>query len=163
MFDQALTFLITQLNQFLTQRFSTSEPMAVLSNLAHPDGSVPAGIENRLVMALLSVERGDNGAMPSPVRGAASTGAAKPTLKLKFIVAASFDAKYGEGLRALSAAFEFFESHPVFSPQDTSGALPTVNQLVVDMVSADLETLNIVWTSIGAHALPSLIYQAVLR
>jgi len=162
-FDQALTFLITQLNQFLTQRFSTSEPVAVLSNLANSDGSVPAGIENRLVMALLNVERVDNGVMPAPVRGGAPMGPTTPALKLRFIVAASFDAKYGDGLRALNAALEFFESHPVFSLPDASGASPAANQLVVDMVSADLETLNTVWTTIGARALPSLIYQAALR
>lgn len=172
MIDKALTFLLDELNRFLASRGPGGEPLAVLSSLSSPDGATPSGIDNKLVMTLLGIEKEGAAATASlPVRertAAAGAGSAPPgfarlaaplPLNLNVIVAASFGSQYREALKVLSAAIGFFQARPLYSPQN-SPALPAgIDRLSVELVSCDMAMLGNVWTILGANALPSAMYK----
>lgn len=172
MIDKALVFLLDELNRFLVPRGPGGEPAAVLSSLAAPDGALPAGIDNKLVVTLLSIEKeGAAAAASMPVRerpgtsaaGAAPGGfarmAAPLPLNLNVIVAASFGAQYREALKMLSVAIGFFQARPLFSPQNAPALPAGIDRLSIELVSCDLAMLGNVWTILGADALPSALYK----
>lgn len=173
MIDKTLAFLLDELNRFLAPRGPGGEPPAVLSSLTSGDGAMPAGIDNKLVLTLLSIEKegaaanaalavrdrsaSDAGAAGSPA-GFSRVAAALP-LNLNIVVSASFGSQYREALKMLSAAIAFFQARPLFSPQNAPGLPAGIDRLSIELVSCDLAMLGNVWTILGANALPCAMYK----
>ena len=174
MIDKALGFLMDELNRFLEPRSPGGEPLAVLANLGSLDKGNTAGIENKLVMSLLSIEKeGAASSLPLPVRHTSAAGAragsgaapgftrmaAPLPLNLNVMLAASFDSNYREALKTLSAGIGFFQGRPTFTPQ-SAAALPVgIERLSIEMVSCDLAMLSNVWSVFGTNYLPSALYK----
>ena len=135
MIDKVLTLILNELNFFLSSRFESSGPHAVLSSLANPD-------ENKLVLSLVNIER--DAAAVSPNRAL--------HLNLYLQVSANFGANYLESLQFLSAALEFFLERPVF-------VAPGIESLSVEMINLTMQDLNNLWSISGSKYLPSASYK----
>jgi hypothetical protein len=135
MIDKALSLILDELNAFLSARFANGGPYAVLSGLANQDGSVPLGIENKLVLSLVNIER-----------------EAALNLNMYLRVAANFGANYIESLQFLSAALEFFQERPVFTA-------PGMERLNVQMLNLTIQDLHSLWSISGSKYLPSAFYK----
>ena len=146
MIDKVLSLVLNELNVFLSARFASSGPHAVLSSLANPDGSTPPAIENKLVLSLVNIER--EVAAVSPNRAL--------RLNLYLQVSANFGVNYLESLQFLSAALEFFLERPVFvAPAVPSG----IERLNVEMINLTMQDLNNLWSISGSKYLPSASYK----
>jgi hypothetical protein len=170
MIDKALAFLADELNAFLEPRGPGGEPGVVLSSLASPEGGAQQGIENKLVMTLLSIEKEAAAAVSLPVRERSAPSAAGGpegflrvatplALNLNVMIAGCYGSQYREALKVLSAAIGFFQARPVFTPQSAPAIPAGIDRLTIEMVSCDIATLSNVWSVLGANYLPSAIYK----
>jgi hypothetical protein len=166
MIDRTLNFLLGELNAFLGTAFPASEAHAVLSSLALPDGSTPQGIDNKLVLSMMNLER-DTIAHTPGAASRAEPGEAfrmNPSLHLNvfLLLAASFPGNYAESLRFLSSSLGFLQSKPVFTPQNSSSFPRGLERLTLELVNMNMQDLQNLWACVGAKYLPSALYKARL-
>ena len=163
MIDKALGFILGEMNGFLGTMFQASEPHAVLSGLANPDGSVPMGTENKIVLSLTNIVR-ETAAVSTPAQTRSSTGsvlsAGTPlNLNIYVLVSASFAGNYAEALRFLSESIRFFQAKPLFSRQNSAGFPRELERLTIEMVNLNTQDLQNLWSGMGGRYLPSALYK----
>jgi hypothetical protein len=163
MIDKALKFILAELNNYLDASFPGNEKTAVLASLSNPDDSVPLGIDNKLVLTLVNIERetavGSTGFVS---RQGAAYGKTNPTLFLNLYVllSASYANNYADGaLRMLSHAMAFFQAKWGFDPQNSADFPPGMSQLSMEVVSLSMSELSTLWAVLGANYLPSVVYK----
>jgi len=163
MIDKAMTFIVGELNNLLSARFQSNENMAVLSSLSNPDGTVPSGIENKVVISLINVERESTtsgGNWPART-GAGSHDRVSPPLglNLMLLVTASFGTKYGEALKFLSSVLGVFQARPSFNAQNSATFPRELEKLSMELVNLSTHEVNNVWAILGAKYMPSVVYK----
>jgi hypothetical protein len=151
MIDTAMNFIVGEINGMLSSRFQSNENLAVLSSLANPDGTLPPGIENKIVLTLINVEReaSANGSSWPMRQLQEGFGRVSPPLGLNLLVlvTASFSSNYGEGLKVLSNVAGFFQSKPSFNAQSSATFPHSIHEV------------NNVWSILGAKYMPSIAYK----
>ena len=168
---EALDFTQKILNAFLKKTKSGDEK-AVLSSLVDPNGAVPPGAFNKVVITLLNVER--EGAA-SPANFITSTGNGQTTQKTfpqlslnLYVLIAGNHNDYKEALRMLSKAVGFFQAYPVFTPESvpsfTTATTPTpfptgLQRLAFEVYNMRLQEMSHLWGALGAKYQPSIIYK----
>jgi hypothetical protein len=164
MLERTLSFLADQLNAHLGARYPSSEPHAVLSSLIGGDGTVPSGIENKVVLSLVNIEREVSAAGSGTQLRAEGEGFIRTNaplnLNLYILAAASFAGNYDEALKLLSAVLGFFQGRQVFTVQNVAGFPRGLEKLTLEIVNLDLQGLNNLWGNIGGKYLPSVLYKA---
>lgn len=87
----------------------------------------------------------------------------EPPLYLNVFLAVAFDfGNYQTDLIRLSETLELFQATRFFDQHSARAANPfpsTLQRLILDLYSADLEQLNQLWGIMGGSYFPSLIYQ----
>ena len=164
MLDRTMSFLLDQVNGYLGARYHSSEPHAVLSSLCNLDGTAPTGIENKVVLSVVNIEReaaaGASRAMLRQEGDAFVRTSAALNLNLYVLVSASFGANYLQSLVLLSAVLGFFQGKPVFTAQSAPAFPRGLDKLTMEIVSLDMQALNNLWGSLGGKYLPSVLYKA---
>jgi len=163
MIDKAMTFIVGELNNLLSARFQSNENMAVLSSLSNSDGTVPPGIENKVVVSLINVERESTtsgGNWPARA-GTGSYDRVSPPLglNLMLLVTASFGTKYGEALKFLSTVLGFFQARPSFNAQNSAALPRELEKLSMELVNLSTHEVNNLWAILGAKYMPSVVYK----
>lgn len=163
MIDQTLTFLLGELNSFLGATYPAPEPHAVLSDLALPDGTAPQGLENKVVMTLINVER-ETAAYSQERSALAQDGTLRQSqslnLNLLFLMSVSYNNNYAKSLRWLSTALGFFQSKPFFNPENAPNFPRQLQRLSLELVTLGVHELQNVWAALGAKYRPSVVYKA---
>jgi hypothetical protein len=163
MIDKAMTFIVGEINGLLSTRFQSNENLAVLSSLAHPDGTLPPGIENKIVISLINVEREPSANGSSwPLRsGPEGHGRVSPPLGLNLLllVTASFGGNYGEALKVLSNVMAFLQSKPMFNAQNSAAFPANMEKLSIELVNLSIHEVNNIWSILGAKYMPSIVYK----
>lgn len=163
MIEKAMIFILGELNNALLARFEGNENLAVLSSVSNPDGTLPPGIENKLVVSLINFEReGATSGNSWPMRReAANIGRVSPplTLNLLLLVTASFSSNYAQALKALGVAMGFFQGKPSFNPQNSTDFPAEMEKLSMELVNLSIQELNNVWAILGAKYMPSVVYK----
>jgi hypothetical protein len=162
MIDTTLVFLRDQLNGYLAQRYSSREPLVVVASLSSLDGTVPTGIDNRVVLTLANVEReGAAGSAPQlrPGNGGFARLAPPLHLNLYILVSAWFPGNYVEALKLLSAVVGYFQGKPAFA-SGLAGFPRGLERLTMEIVNLDPQGLNNLWAGLGGRYLPSVLYKA---
>lgn len=163
MIDKAMNFIVGEINNLLSTRFQSNEKMAVLSSVANPDGTLPQGIENKIVLSLINVEReaSANGSSWPMRQLQEGFGRVSPPLGLNLLVlvTASFSGNYGEALKVLSNVVGFFQSKPSFNAQSSAAFPPDLEKLSLELVNLSIHELNNVWSILGAKYMPSIAYK----
>ncbi|UGQ48183.1 DUF4255 domain-containing protein [Massilia endophytica] len=162
MIDKALSFILGELNNYLDANFPAQEKAAVLASLSNPDDSVPLGIDNKLVLSLVNIERetaiGSTGFVS---RQGTAYGKTNPTLYLNLYVllSASYANNYAGALKMLGHAMAFFQAKWGFDPQNSANFPAGVSQLSMEVVSLSMAELSTLWAVLGANYLPSVVYK----
>jgi hypothetical protein len=158
MIDKAMNFIVGEINGMLSSRFQSNENLAVLSSLANPDGTLPPGIENKIVLTLINVEReaSANGSSWPMRQLQEGFGRVSPPLGLNLLVlvTASFSSNYGEGLKVLSNV-----AGPSFNAQSSATFPHDMEKLSLDLVNLSIHEVNNVWSILGAKYMPSIAYK----
>jgi hypothetical protein len=164
MIDKALNFIVGELNSVLLARFQSNENLAVLSSVSNPDGTLPPGIENKIVLSLVNVEReaaANGGSWPMRGGGPEAFGRVSPPLALNLLllITASFSSNYGEALKVLGSAMGFFQGKPSFNAQNSASFPTEMEKLSMELVNLSIQEVNNVWAILGAKYMPSVIYK----
>lgn len=164
MIDKAMNFVVGELNNVLLARYQSSENLAILSSISNPDGTLPPGIENKIVLSLINVEReaaASGGTWPMRNNGGETPGRTSPPLSLNLLllITASFSSNYGEALRFLSSTLGFFQGKPSFNAQNSAGFPAEIEKLSMELVNLSIHELNNVWAILGAKYMPSVVYK----
>lgn len=163
MIDKAMTFIVGELNNVLLARFQSNENLAILSSVSNPDGTLPAGIENKIVITLINIERepaANSGTWPARALGE-KLGRVNPPLSLNLLlmVTASFASNYSEALRFLGSVMGFFQGKPSFNAQNSSSFPAETEKLSMELVNLSVHEINNVWAILGAKYMPSVVYK----
>lgn len=164
MIQAAIQFLSTQLGQHVRRRHGAVEELVVASTLVQPDGSPVPQAQNRLVLALVNVEK-DGLPRPSQGRfpeadGRSGVRTAPLHLNLHVLMAANFGAgSYPEALRLLSTGIAFFQRNPMFHQGASSDIPAGIERLILDIENTSLQELSNLWGMLGAKHVPSILYK----
>jgi len=164
MIDKTFDFILDELNGFLGIRYPSSEPHVVLSNLSNLDGTVPAQIENKLVLSLINIEREAAAAVSAmqmrPQNGEYVRLNPPLNLNLYVLVSAHFGNNYAESLKFLSGAMGFFQAKPVYGREEAPDFPRGLEKLSLEMVNLSFQDLNNVWGNLGGRYIPSVVFKA---
>lgn len=162
MLDQVLGCLCDRLEAALQSAERREDPWVVLSNLVEPDGSPPAGLDNRIVVSLVSLQASLGGSTPfTPQPADGRWQVLEPPLYLDAysVVAANFSrANYRSGLAMMSRAISFFQESPIFSRMDTPELPDDIEKLVVEFVSLDFSAAAGLLPA-GLRTMPFALYR----
>jgi hypothetical protein len=163
MIDKAMSFIVGEINNLLSTRFQSNENIAVLSSVANPDGTLPPGIDNKVVLSLINVEReaSINGSSWPMRQLQEGYGRVSPPLGLNLLVlvTASFSGNYAESLKVLSNVMGFFQSKPSFTAQNSAAFPSSMEKLSLELVNLSIHEVNNVWSILGAKYMPSIVYK----
>ena len=163
LFNLAMSHIAKYLNQFLKRQFDLEEDIVVLSGLSDTDGSIPTNINNKIVIFLFNIEKDymiKNQPLITP--GITANGDAMPLLhiNLNIVVAANFNSSnYGEALKLLSAACQYFQTNPVFDHQNTPDLDNNIQKLILEIENINNNDLSNLWGIMGGKYLPSIVYK----
>jgi hypothetical protein len=167
MIDQVLTFLNTQLDNYLRIKLdvSNTSPFIQLANIAWNDTDPGGGNGNNLpsnaFITLVNIEEDRISKSPDNfVRQ--DTGilykSPKVYLNLYVLFAVNLNS-YVESLKRLSFIIQFFQYQSVFTPFDFPGLPPTVEKLILDLNTLSFQDMNNLWGILGSKYLPSVLYK----
>ncbi len=168
MIDAAITHIGAQLNQALRRSLEVSEDVVEVSHIVEQDGTVVPGINGKVVLFLVNVERdGSVSSLPtrSGLPGGGLLGQGFPTvhLNLYLMVAAYFPGKtYREALKFISAAIVFFQGNPLFTHQNSPELDRRIQRLTLEIENLGLQDLSHLWGILGGKYLPSVLYKVRL-
>lgn len=167
MIDKALDALKTQLQDYLKRLPDltiTSSDTVQLSNITKDDGNI-AIPKDSLGLTLINIEeeRVNKAQSPVAMTQAGKTIYVNPELRLNLylLLSANFTT-YLTGIKYLSSVIGFFQSKHVFTPADTPSLDPSMEKLVVELYSLNLEQQNHLWGYLGGKYLPSVVYKVRL-
>lgn len=157
MIDLALVPVVNELNEFLRIKFKLKDDRAVIANILTQDGSSSIKEDNRILVSVVNIEE-EKLATP---RFIPNPGINKPVyLNIYLLFSAAFNPTLNiEGLKFISAVIAFFQSKPLFEPQNTPGLDPSIEKMVFEIYSLTLQEQSNLWASIGAKYMPSVLYK----
>jgi hypothetical protein len=164
MIAAAVSGIATQLNQSLRRTFKVGEDLVVVSNLTEPDGNLVAQVPNKLALFLVNIEKDTLPYRPSSLShaglGRAGLSQAPVHLNLMLMFAATFSgSNYPEALKFISHTIGFFQSRPVFDPQNTPELDPRIDKLMLDIENLSISDLSNLWGVLGGKYMPSVLYR----
>jgi hypothetical protein len=164
MIDKSLFILKNAIHDYLArlpQLNITSESTVHLTHVVNPDGTLAIN-EDSLAMTLVNIEeeRVIKSQLPIMKTSDGRIIHVNPEIKLNLyvLICANFT-NYKTGLEYLSGAIHFFQSKNVFTRQNTPGLDASIEKLIIEMDSLNLEQQHHLWGLIGAKYLPSVLYK----
>ncbi len=171
MIDEALDFLVLQLNEYF--KLKTDEDKIVKMQRLVTGAGAEVPLTNLIAFQLINVEEERIGKAQLPVTAPVGSGfpVRNPEIKLNLSILLtacgdndgnSPDTDYSMSVKLLSLAVLFFQHKHVFT-QTNSPSLPSsIEQLIVELYPVSLENQNYLWASLGAKYRPSVVYKVRL-
>ncbi|MEO7210410.1 MAG: DUF4255 domain-containing protein [Chitinophagaceae bacterium] len=153
MIREALTCIAAELN---TRKNSDKNP-AIVTGIKPPSGEH----KNQLVLTLVNIEE------ELSLRNFAQINNLAPPLlhiNLYVLISAHFNpANYTESLDSISGVISFFHQKPVFTPQNSNMAAKIIEKFTVEFCNLDVTKISLLWQTIGANYMPSVLYKVQLH
>lgn len=164
MIDDALNFIVQQLNNFLNNSVETTdEEWIKLSNLIDQQGGLC--FEN-MALSLISIEeeRANKSQSPFNINANNTITVVNPEIKLNLnlMFAANFEPNYSEALKFISLTTIYFQGIHVFTSQNSPSLPQGIEKLILDLSSPSSQELQNIWGYLGTKYMPSVIYKARL-
>lgn len=159
MIASVLQIVAKELNEFFKLKFGINEERVVISNLVNLDGSAAVEDENRVILSLVLIQEEKMGAYKAS--GSISPGGVKPiAINLFLLFSASFNEKLNiDALKFISAVISFFQSKPVFTPQNSSELTSGMEKLSFEIYNLSISEQSNLWSTIGGKYMPSILYR----
>lgn len=159
--DLVLKFLAGEVNTYFAKRTGSNLGQIELGGVVDDTGKWTI-TKNRVGLSLVNVEeeRTLRGQLPEQVFVNGRQVTLQPALKLNLhLMFAAHFSTYDHSLRYLSHVLTFFQSHPVFTPDQYPGLDAGIEKLTVEMLAYGPEQLNQLWAYLGGKYLPSVVYK----
>jgi hypothetical protein len=173
MIAEAITLLLTQLNDYITQidRSAGAPTQAVLGNIAQLDrAEVATELDNHVVLTLVNIQEEralKNGTVTRTLAGGEVGYMNRPFHLNLFLLFTANYRNYGTALRRLAQVLTFFQGKQQFTFANSPGSNPPQNGIVdfsltMDLLSLSFEEVNHLWGFLGAKQGPSGIFRGRL-
>jgi hypothetical protein len=157
MIHNVLPVIGASLNEYLRSEFQLTEDRVVVSGLTDLKGNIASQIDNKLVVSLIGIE--EEGTLTNAFPGAPGINA-PIHINLLAMFSANFpESNYTESLRFLSAIITFFQGARVFNHQNTPMLSTNIDKVTCEMMSLSFQEQNLVWGTLGAKYIPSVVYR----
>lgn len=162
MINKALQFVKEILDQFLRNRYGLQESMVLVNRIIDNTGAVPSANANKVVISLINIEKetlkqfyGRNQKMTD---GNYADIHPSERYNLYLLISANYD-DYNETLKFLNASIRFFQVHPAVTAESYSNIPKGIDKLEFEIEKITYHQMHSLWTAMGAHYQPSLIYK----
>ncbi len=169
MIDLALTFLNTQLDNYLRAKLdpTSSSPFIQLANIAWNDTDTSGGGNGNNASAsafitLVNVEEDRISKWPEPTRRLTDNSIVyeNPTIYLNLFLLFSVNlSSYPESLKRLSYIIQYFQYKNVFTTLNSPGLPDGIDKLILDLSTLSFQDMNNLWGILGSKYLPSVMYK----
>lgn len=163
MIDEALQYLVAEINQNFRSRFGLNENVVVLSGLVNIDGTPALQQDNKVVLTLLNVEQEKVIGTQGNYLGAGDkTSKTSPSVyvNLYLLFSGYFPGgNYAEALKFISGVIAFFQSRNAFSRADSSGMPDGIEKLILELQKFSYQDLSHIWGMLGSKHMPSVGYK----
>lgn len=152
MIDNCLVTVVTELNEFLTAKFSLSSDSVVISDVFNTE--IQEDADGWLTASLINIEEDKLATQKhSPAQKLVY-------LNLYILFSASFaKTKNSDALKYISGVISFFGNKPVFTSENTPGLNPGIEKMSFDIQNLTFEEQSDMWISVGAKSRPSVLYK----
>jgi Pvc16 N-terminal domain len=180
MINEALTFLVAQLNEYFISKMGASAMLGgggfvVQKRIVKNNGDEVVG-ENKIVCQLVNVEEERVGKAQLPVAppSGSSFPVRNPEIRVNLSVLftaispATTDAlgddeiEYVTSIKMLAYVIQFFQYRHVFTTENSPSLPASVGNILVELYPISLENQNYLWASLGAKYRPSVVYKVRL-
>jgi len=168
MIDQALTFLNTQLDNYLRAKLdpSDSSPFIQLANIAWNDSDTSAATganaSASAFITLVNIEEDRISKSPDGYMRQTNSNIIykNPKVFLNLYLLFSVNlSSYAESLKRLSYIIQFFQYQNVFTTLNSPGLPPGTDKLILDLSTLSFQDMNNLWGILGSKYLPSVMYK----
>lgn len=164
MISAVLTNITQALNGHLNRKFQSRTDKVLLSGLVGPDGNAIIKEESALVLSIVNIEhetaRESNAGYVRLNDGGIGQQYPPVNINIYLLLSMLFNEKqYPEGLKWLSGAIGFFQSHPVFNHHNITGLPASVSKITCEIVNLNIQDMSHFWGALGAKYQPSVIYK----
>lgn len=159
MVNRVLKVLVEEeLNQFLSRRQGGgTAPQARLGLLTQTDDAAGNNLGEMMVVSLVNLEQ-ERTALNAPLPR--DSYKKRPPINLNlYLLFAANHSNYLTALEQLSNTIGFFQSKPLFTPENSPGLPAGVEKVTMELISLNFQELSNFWTAIGSNILPAAIYK----
>ena len=162
MVDDAVAYIVAQLNQALKNQYALDEEIVVISNLSESSSLVT---DDRMIATLVNIEReafhAKSNSKSYNYQEQQTSKSYRPiNLNLYLMFIANFHGeKYQEGLSFISSTIDFFQHNPVFDRLKHRAMPPGVDKLLMEIENLSLRELHSIWTLITGKYMPSILFK----
>jgi hypothetical protein len=160
--DKALDFLCRQVNQYLLLKLDPAPETAILLfNVSQLGSDTDAADDTKnAFLTLVNIEEDRiSKSQENYVRKNDRIVFQQPKVHLNLYLLFSANLDYTESLKRISLIIQFFQHRSVFTPL-TSPSLPAgIDELILDLYTANFQDLNNLWGVMGSRYLPSVMYK----
>jgi hypothetical protein len=166
MIGEVLVFLRDRLNDYIQAMSGTPSPDAGEDKVLLIDGEKMDPVEFRpgaITALLINIEQETTQRGADPYRSISVDGLplrVQPDIRLNLYVL--FVARYKvyeQGLDSLSKVIRCFQTHRVFDHDSAPALSPSVEKLVLELVTQPLSEQNEIWSALRTSYHPSVLYR----
>lgn len=166
MISETLSTLVELINTYISPS-STDAPL-VLANVARVnDGDdFSQGMQDKLILSIVNIEEDRVAKSPEHYVKAHNVVRYKnPAMHLNLTLLFAATHEYPNAIPLLERIIRFFQAKYVFTPANTPelAAIQTdthnIEKVIFDWVNLNLEQVHQLWTTLGGHYMPSVVYK----
>lgn len=172
MINDALDFLVEQLNEFLRLKVSSVGDIVVMQRLTTATGN-EQNLNNKVVFQLINIEEERIGKAQLPVTNPIGSSYPRRNPEIKLNLSVLFTAcgdtdgvdngnDYSTSVMLLSYVIQYFQYKHVFTKENSPGLPAGIDELILELYPVSLENQNYLWASLGAKYRPSVVYKVRL-
>jgi hypothetical protein len=159
-----LGFIRDRLEEVLQAARRQPEQWVVLTNPVELDGSPTPGINNKIVISMVSLQHDAvTGTFVAASLGKGDnypTTSAPLSLDVFFLLTAHFTgANYPAGLAMMSRAIAYFQATPVITAADAPNFPPDIDRMTIEFVSLDFAEANHLLMLTGVKSFAYALYR----
>jgi hypothetical protein len=158
--DIAVSFLADVFNADLLCRTGSATQGKVVPGSILDDNGKLAIASGTIALCLVNIEE-ERELAPARIRHSSNAVMEQPGLRLNLtLLFAARMADYASTLKALSHVLGFFQAHPVFTAENHPALDARLDRIIMESYPVTPETLNQIWSTLGANYQPSVLYRA---
>ena len=153
------------LNNYINSIYDVNEELITIANLAGNDNNYDIGVQNKIVLSLINIERETSMGLSFGMQDVSSDYYKKSNPGFNFnlyvLITALFPEKnYPEALKYLSSVLDFIQNYTVFDRSNTPQMDKRISKISLEPVTVDLQYLSFVWGMMGGKYQPSFLVKA---
>lgn len=168
MIAEALNVIVELINEYISPS-STDDPLLLTNISKYNDGNeFSAALNDKLILSIVNIEEDRVAKSPENyIKENSLIRYKNPAVPINLTVLfAATHTDYEQALLLIEKVIRFFQIKYVFTPANTP-ELQTINEvndiyiekIIFDWVNLNLEQVNQLWTSLGGHYMPSVVYK----